>query len=817
MGRLVRLAVAAILTVLAGLLGACGSSGVKSTNFPVPSNIGLSPAGPSSMDLGANLTFAATPRDSKGNAISEPVSFLSSNPAVLTIAANGNACAGSWDSLVLPQICTPGPVGVAQITATAKGVSSPPTTVYVHQHIDNIAVVPLPRQTTPTPACFSKGQTFNFQATAYNRGQDITDTVGDFTWQVQNTTVAGLAVATQTTPINGLLPGQVQVTAKTPGVTSFFASVSNVVGIPFDFTTCPVQSIELQVNGTDETTVNVPKATSVSVTPVVLDSRGIAITGVPLTWCSSHPGNVAVGTNCATNTGLDVTATTPLVGGGTVTASCTPPNCNIGLAPTPNPNKLSTMPIYPENAIRFVVAAATATAQTATVYASSTGCQNTIGCISTIIPITSPSNTLGDAINLPATPNSMAFDPTGTNLYLGTDFSFLDTQGLMKVAFGSSVTVAQFKSVTGKILTISPDGKKVIVSDTQSNPNQVFIVDTASSSVVPLAITGATAADFSPDALKAYIAAGNSLYVYSTIDPLIKLAPVTGPVNDVSFLANGAFAYVAGGVPSGVTAWTNCTDTIADSISTTSTPVFLKTLADASGMLAVVPPNIDIISVNTTPKGCPPQAPVDGPVTSFSLGQGPFVPSQLIASTDGQRVYLLTDRFGSVLVFDIDGLASSSIALTGSPLPLHATLTPDGTLLYVAANDGTVHVLDTHGAGDLVQITFPSNPATLLSGLCSGVTFPQQSVVNISAASQNGSTATTAYTYTLTSGPALDVGATVVIQGMTNAANNGVFVITAVGSGTFTVVNANGVTAGNQSGTGNVSINCNPDLVVVKP
>jgi trimeric autotransporter adhesin len=726
---------------------------------------------------------------------------------------------------------------VAQVTATTKGVSSPPTTVYVHQHVDKVVVSPIPGQITnpPTPpitlppnlctdpipavsGCFSQNQTFNYQATACNQGTDITSSVGTFDWQLLNTGVAGLNAASSTNPISGLLSGQAQVTAKAPGLTSFFASASGANSVPVDFTTCAVQSIQLQVNGTNDRTISVAKGSSQTVSAIVVDSNGTTITGVPLDWCSSQPANVSVGANnCATiasksTAANTISVSTPLAGGGTVIATCTPPNCNIGL-PSPTRGR----PIYPENPIRFIVTPTTGAAQSATVYVSSTGCENTVGCISTIIPVTAPANTLGTAINLPATPNSLVFDPQGSNVYLGTDFSFSNSQGLMKVAFGSSTSVAQFKSVTGKVLAISPDGKKVIVSDAKSNPNLVFVIDTGTSTYVPFAIAGATAADFSPDALKAYIVAGNTLYVYSTIDPVLTIQ-LGGPANDVSFLANGAFAYVAGGNTSpGVTVWTNCTDTqVLPPVATTATPIFLKTLADASGILAVDPPNIDIISVSSAPEGCPPGPPVNVPVTPFSLGQGPFVPSQVIASADGRRVYLLTDRFGSVLVFNIDSETSSSIALTGSPLPLQASLTPDGTLLYVAANDGAVHVLNTQGAGDLVQITFPTNPETLLGGLCSGVTFPRQSVLNITAASPGGSSTTT-YTYTVTSGPPPNVGATVVIQGMVDGGNNGAFVITALGSGTFTVVNSGGVPASNQNGTGNVSINCNPDLIAVRP
>ena len=85
---------------------------------------------------------------------------------------------------------------MAQVTATSHGVSSPPTTVYVHQHIDNIVISPVPGRTPPTGPCFSKGQIFNYQATAFSRGLDITASVGPFTWQSVNSDVATLAVAT---------------------------------------------------------------------------------------------------------------------------------------------------------------------------------------------------------------------------------------------------------------------------------------------------------------------------------------------------------------------------------------------------------------------------------------------------------------------------------------------------------------------------------------------------------------------------------------------------------------------------------------------
>ena len=163
MGRssaIVRLALMFIVVSLVAALTSCSSaSPTRNTIFPVPANIVSRPPTLSLLTLAAPLrTLPPAPRTTKDTAITTPVTFLSSNTAVLTIANNGLACAGTWDSLTAPQICTPGPVGVAQVTATSHGVSSPPTTVYVHQHIDKIVVSPVPGQTPPAGPAFPRAR-----------------------------------------------------------------------------------------------------------------------------------------------------------------------------------------------------------------------------------------------------------------------------------------------------------------------------------------------------------------------------------------------------------------------------------------------------------------------------------------------------------------------------------------------------------------------------------------------------------------------------------------------------------------------------------
>src|SRR5205085_9895810 len=217
------------------------------------------------------------------------------------------------------------PVGVGDVTATSHGISSPPTTVYVHQHIDKIVISAIPGQTPPSGPCFSKGQIFNYQATAFSRGLDITASVGAFTWQALTADVATVTVPTPSAPVSGLVVGQAHVTAHTPGTTSLFASASNVNSQTFDFTTCPVQSIALAITGSGNS-VNVTSGSGKSITATVLDSQGTTITGIPLTWCSSQPATVGAGgsttNNCSTNSNDTLTFTTSKAGGGTVIAAC---------------------------------------------------------------------------------------------------------------------------------------------------------------------------------------------------------------------------------------------------------------------------------------------------------------------------------------------------------------------------------------------------------------------------------------------------------------------------------------------------------------
>ena len=817
------------------LLPSCGSSSpTKLSPEITPTGVTLSPGPNVSLEIGHGVAFSATP-------LADRFTYQSSNTAVVTIAENGQACAGTWNSLTVPEICTPGNPGIAQVTASSLGVTSPPVTIYVHAPITSIAINKVAGQPqTLKTDCISKGtvhgpEKWLFQATAFNGSTDITQSVGPFSWHQINPASANILILS--TPPNGsqgclLGPGgqclnEQIATATTPGVGQIYASAGSFIGQPISVETCHVNSILIAAapgNDPSITSFLVNSGTSTTLNATVKDIAGQDVTGVPLTWSTSNP--VSVGTSGVSTSpvfGSIGNASAAGAGQGTVIASCTPPTCNAGIKPT--------LPIYPQAAFNFDVRSTSSTAASPTVYVTTTGCNTTTAtCTPTLVSITRPSATAPFAAGTPtallSTPNSFVFDNNGGNAYLGVDSNDFNQKGLMIVG---GTTVTQVRSAPGKVLAISPDRNSAVISDTFDSPNLLFICTNCATSrtVTTFQISGATAAAFSPDSLKAYILAGNNLYVYSKLDPL-QTINLNGAANDVAFHPEGGFAYVAGPATA-INPYRTCDNAkiSAGTVNTANSPLLIRPLPDGSTLLVLDPPDIDLVSVTSlTALDC--TGTVTNTTNSFDLGEGSFIPTQFFVSPDGSTAYILGNssagqppsRLPFVMVFNVNTQTASALSLSNSATPLSASLSPDGKLLFVGADDGTLHVIDTTSGLDTQQVTFPFPTNELCFGPGNPLTQVPLSQVSVSAVSQSGSTG--AYTYSLISGSGLKVGKSITVANMSPGGDNGTFTITgfgtdAGGNPTFLVTNSNGTSATNQSGTGTVPISCNPDLVAVRP
>ncbi|HEV2115549.1 MAG TPA: hypothetical protein VGR48_05965 [Terriglobales bacterium] len=665
--------IAGALTLLFSLtfLG-CGSH--SGTAAPPVTTVTLSPNPVASMNVGSTLQFSATVTQNK-TVITTPITFISNNRRLLTFSPSGLACAGTWDTNFI--VCSPGPSGVVRVLASGFGTPSPTTTVYVHPQVTNIEASP----TGASPACVSQGQTENFQATVFSGNTDITPFVGPLTWSLMEPNVASIS-----TTAAGLLANQAQVTAAQPGLTHIFASISGLSGQSVAFETCRVQSLSVVASNTGTDSVSLAAGSASALVPTVIDSQGNAITASGLTWISSQPG-------VATAKSASVSAVSP--GGAAVFPVCTPPTCNVNLPA-----------VYSGNVVSTTV---TGSPTAETVYVASTGCFGVANCTASLIPINTQTNTASAAISLPAPPNSMVVDPTGTFAYFGTAVG-------LRILTLSGNTFTGVTNVLGKVLAASPDGAQAIVSDTTSNPNVVYIVNPKTSTTTPLLLSGVTAAAFSPDSTSAYLLAGGTLYVYSTTRALQTIT-LPGPATEAAFLTTGTFGFVAS-TPSTISLFNGCDNAAPQSpntptVTTSAPPALLASLPDGKTMAAVTAPGITFVPVTTSAAGCPP--PVSATAVFAPLSQGNFTPQQLLVSSDGAALYVISD-LNSVIAYNVTQKTVSAIALNPSATQLSAALTLSGHDLYVGASDGTVHHLDVSTSSDVGQI--PVSLCSVTSANC---------------------------------------------------------------------------------------------------
>lgn len=714
------------ISSLVALSGCVGKSTGNQDSGGVQT-VTLNPSTNVSLQFGGKQTFTATARDSAGRTVFSTIHFSSDNNASLTIANNGQACAGTWDSLSNPVFCTPGVAGIAKVTAVADGVSSPPATVYVHQHIQSIQVTPVSQHDD----CFSQGVPWNFQATAYSANNvDITNTVGPITW---SSTTAN--VLTIDSSVKGLPNNQIQVAAKDPGITQLFAVVSGTTSAPLKYTTCLVSSIMLQVQNGPGDSFTVNAGSTKTIEAVALDTKGVTLSKPPLTWSTSNPEIATVSTS-GTVTGRQT------AGAANISASCTPPTCNIGVLPG--------LPIYanggtqPNGQPGFGVITAHVTntkPPAATAWTATTDCGDAFNCTSVMFPVAAGNNPVGASVTLPYTPNSLMFNPAGTRAYLGS------SKGLMFVDAGQNATVGTVSQATtpcnvavcGKPLAISPDGTRVVVSDTTTDPNQVYIFDAAHATNPPvdLLIPGATTAAFSPDAMKIFILSDTGrMYVYSTVDALASV-PVSAAATGLAFSADGSFAYVAGTPGASVSGFATCNaDDLGLNVVTPGVPVTIRPLPDVAitqidsdktrvtqDLVSLNPPSIQILTAQFNQNPLPQsQFTCSQPsLTSFTahppvnLGQGDFTPLYMQVTGDGSQVILVAKNIPAVLVFDVNAGTTSAIPLANNASPLAASATQDGTQVFVAACDadhanpntcGSVHIVNTQSGGDIQQAVY---------------------------------------------------------------------------------------------------------------
>lgn len=646
-----------VSAILLSLLVGC--SGTSSTTNNV-TKIVLTPTY-LSLNPGQVERITATAQNYAGSTIVADVSFASSSSTQVTVSASGEVCAGTWDANYINCNALPGQaaVGTATITATSGTVTAT-ATVYAHIHADRAIV-------DPTTGCVSVGATPTYTATVYNTTSpgcsavnpcDITSTVGPITFISTDLQVMSNNSTT------GVL------TATAPGGTGIFARVSGLNSVPQPALVCPVVSIQVHDAASSNTSFNLAVNGTQNLVADVTDSNGVAIKPT-VTWASIPSGSASVALTPATSTvptsPTAYTATSVAAGTAIVTASCSTPTCNRNVVPQ-----------YGQNLVTVTTSGSSST----TVYAASTSSL-------TLVPIPSPANTVGTAINLPFLPNSMVSSLGGSKLYLGS------SSGLMIVdtATGGVTT----NSVAGQILAISSDSSYLLISNSAGTVTYLYSIS-SSTAVYTQSVT-ATSAAFAPDSHSVSFLTGQQLY-YDTITPTNNITNLPYVPTAIDISGQGGLMYITSSSAGAIDVRSTCDQSEWQTLFGKN-PTLVAHIPNGTGAVVVDAPSVDVVTTGTINTGCPTTA--QNSVNTYSLGAGNFNARQVFFSLDSSRAWIITDQT-SVISFNLSSLTPIIIPLVNNAQAYSGGITMDGSKVYVGASDNNVHVLTVSSSTDSSQI-----------------------------------------------------------------------------------------------------------------
>jgi hypothetical protein len=756
-----------VISITVVLAGCGGGSSNKTATTVAQVTLSCSPScssGTLSLVAGqvANLTVAAV--NSTGGSVTTTFTFNSSNPGLVTIGFNAGqalVCAGVWDSITV--VCngtdkSGNPLsGSATITASAQNISSSPVQVTLHPQVNSLVVTP-----SSLPGCFSIKETQQFTAHACTTqgtpdaappcgpsARDITSQVGAITWSQTNASVA-------TVDVNGLA------TAQAPGLAGIIASVGTVSSPSTNFRSCLPLQIRLHVSQVTDTsaTLNVSTTCTSGQTPPspcatileadITDEKGTTTNSAPVSLVSNNSQVAAL-------SGLTLTGESS--GGAGILASCVPPTCGVGL----------NLPIY-SNIFSTTV---TGSSPTTTVYAT-TSFAPPSGTSPTLIPIDTSKTppVAGTAITLPGVANSLVFTPNGARGFLGTSagVASLDT---------TANTVTLLTPTLGKVLAVSADGSTVIVSNAALDPGtglpiepigpnqRLSILNAANNSIQSFVLRGATAAAFTGDGFKAFIAADCSqntppastpptvcpvgttgtnpgnLYVFSPQLSLqsVNVGGATANNTGVTTMASGPYAFLVNGA--GVTPVGTCNNTPQPPLapaSINSTNIQMVSGTQNADLIVAVdsplPPatgtgGVDIITVTLGPLTAPITPANCAPSPSFSnqfvdFAQGAFTARQLLVptngtgGTNGSHIVVLPKGIPKLFVAVAGSPGGSTVSLAGSATEaVSGSMTLDGNTAWVGvAGSNSVDEIALTGLSDIAQV------ATSFTTVVAGSTVP---------------------------------------------------------------------------------------------
>ena len=449
----------------------------------------------------------------------------------------GQLCAGQWNRYSPGGVadyttCNPTNVsGTAYITASSGGATSNRITVYVHPVITAIQIGSPSKDcvndpatncpqypagdTTTAPAydpnsCLSFGQSAQIVARFYAGTQNVTYQAGSTTFAPQTPNIVGID------NVSGVA------TAAQPGTTVVTATLTNAKSTAGTISVCPPRSIVLTSPNSVNGHVNINPNTTEPLTATVLDTKGVPLTGLSLTYVSTTPVSLPVSSS-------GISPVFP--GQASVTAMCLPPTCNP--APIGNVGLFGTGKPIVSNAILATTPGTSSTK----LWIASTDSRY-------IVPVDFTTGIVPTPIILPYTPNSMVVTQNSSTIFMGSSVA------LMTFATKSDSVAKVDPTIQGSVLAVSPDSATVVVTD--PTRKLVYIYQPANSNTVSTYSGVGVRASFTPDGSSVYIVtADNRLLVYNNFSSWSSYAlPATSAADsahDVTVTVPSVGAFVGTG------------------------------------------------------------------------------------------------------------------------------------------------------------------------------------------------------------------------------------------------------------------------------
>jgi hypothetical protein len=692
--------------------------------------------------IGASLS--ATAYDCKGNAVSvqrftyaSTSSFNVNQPGGPIFAdidpSSGRVCGGTWNrntggGIANYTTCTaPSPLPtqyLALVTATANGSTSNAIPVYVHpvatgivigNAASNCSVDPgtdcCPNNTVGTVVnapvytggCISQNQNAQVIARIYQGGN--TNPANNITCQVGHITFAAQSASIATFDQNGVA------TAHQPGSSVLTATISNssTASQAGFLSTCAPASIQLAFPGSTSTTANIPVNTTQPFTATVLDTAGNPITGLTLEYISTTPTTIPAGVGT-------VTPTFP--GSADITAVCLPAGCNpapfsqIGYSETPfDPTNIDPSHIIGSNGKAV-------TSNPLTI--------NVSGTSSTVLYMASTqsqyvstrdftTNQPASLIKLPYPPNSMVVNQTGSGVYFGS------SKGLMSLSTASNILGAVNQAITGVVLSISPDGGTIVVTDPL---RQTISLVTVSGGVITQYGGIATHAQWSSDAQSVYITTTDGTVLTHSNFSDWQTGPDPGNAEtytDVAVAVPAIGAFYAG--PSTTDGRTYCSTSTPVAGSTTTPPkinnVFLP-IADS------IPTPTDRIAATTDGKHILGAHSVVGGTSTLSDIQVSYPPTALSCTTATTGVTFNHVLPTPAVLAGIQPVVDPTVytPTVGTPLAITGVVPSSNSAAVFVTYTGTSGILPAYfpaasGAGTTASVALSGTATAPIAGVFS--------------------------------------------------------------------------------------------------